>query len=120
MKGKIGLTGEQFIMKIEKEGGVQGDVEVLGGITEEEFKNLIKKNDTITGIIRGLKQKGFTDFSWGWGSRMAVQAIQEIKKMEQMLKDPALKKLAELMGGGTAGTEQMARGRDIKKLSYID
>jgi hypothetical protein len=51
---------------------------------------------------------------------MAVQAIQEIKKMEQMLKDPALKKLAELMGGGTAGTEQMARGRDIKKLSYID
>jgi hypothetical protein len=116
---KIGLTGEQFIAKIES-GGVQGDTEVLGGITDEEFQNIIKKNDTLGGVIKDLRRKGLTDFSWGWGSRMATQIIHEFKKMKEMLQDPALKKLAEMMAGGMAGTEKMARTRDMKKLSYIE
>jgi len=120
-KRKIGITGEQLINRLETKKPLSD--EITTGLDKIQFIDTLKKHNTLSDIVRDFKTMGMTDFSWGWSSRMAIQAITDLTEKQEMLKkmqsDPLMKKLAEAIGAG-GSIEKQKIDRDKARLSYIE
>lgn len=109
-----GATSKDFIRNMEVPGEGMTDGEITG-MSKREFIKLVKTSGKISNFTRKMKKKGHTEFSTAWGTKILIDANQEMSKAVGLL---------EKLQGGINDKEQaeinsMVKARGRKDLRYI-
>jgi hypothetical protein len=112
-----GVTSSQFIERMEKTDKQPFGDEQVTGLTAQQFKDIVTKEDTISQTVRDFKEAGLTEFSAGWSTRMLMQAQMEMSKLASEIQS-----MVSGIAGGQTEAEKINKDmerRSRRNLGYI-